>query len=182
MIGMVGTGRPARIHKGVVEKLLNVVNNLLFEVLWTISEYPDASHCLLDDRLVIAPNGLEEIVPEQANQTLGVRLANRAIFFPISPDFLARPTVRDSIADPNVARAKDLLTDDAHAARVIERDRLVATRTDTGSVTLPHARSPRLTCEFGTGPGRGLAQELTRPFLVSTTYPSADTANPTNHA
>lgn len=143
---MLGTCRPARIHESVVEKLLNVVNNPLFEVLCVISEHSDASNRLLHGRFVSTPNGLNEIVPKQAHQTVCVHLGNWPFLFPTSSDYIARRAVCYAITNLNVALAKDLMTHDAQAAPPIERERIAAFRTSNGSVNLPHDWFPGLTC------------------------------------
>jgi hypothetical protein len=48
-MGMLRTRGPARIYKRVVQRLLNVVNNPLFEVGCIISEHPDPGDRLLHD-------------------------------------------------------------------------------------------------------------------------------------
>ena len=73
MVRVLGTRRPGRVDKGVMEKLLNVVNNPLFEVFWFISEHSNAGNRLFYRGFVATPNGLREIMGKQANHTLGVR-------------------------------------------------------------------------------------------------------------
>jgi len=45
---MLGAGRPARVRKAVVDPLLNVVDDALFEIFRIISKPSDARHDLLD--------------------------------------------------------------------------------------------------------------------------------------
>lgn len=68
------TGGPARIDKRVMDKLLNLVDNPLFKVLWIGTGHPEASNRLTHRCFVPAPNGLHEIAVEQANHAVCVSL------------------------------------------------------------------------------------------------------------
>lgn len=71
---MLGARRPARVDKSVMEKLLNVVNNPLFEILWIISEHSNSGNRLLYRWFVATSNGLHDIMLEQATHTICFRL------------------------------------------------------------------------------------------------------------
>jgi hypothetical protein len=110
---MLGTRRPARIHERVMEILLNIIDNLLFELFRIVTEHAASSNRLLDRRLVVLPKSHEKVVAEQPDQTVRVRLRDGAFFFPATSDFIARCAVRDAVANLNVALAEHLSTDDA---------------------------------------------------------------------
>ncbi len=75
---MLRARRPARIHKRVVEKLLDVVYDPLLRVIQIVGKRALATERRLYLGLVTTANSLEQIVPEQLKQTVGVRLRDRA--------------------------------------------------------------------------------------------------------
>ncbi len=69
---------PARIHKRVVEKLLDVVYDPLFQVIQIVGRLALAIERRLYLGVVTTANSLDQILPEQPKQTVGVRLGDRA--------------------------------------------------------------------------------------------------------
>lgn len=61
MIGMLRTRWPRRVHKRVMEVLLNVVNDPLLEVRRFIAEQTDPCRSLFDYVLVTRPDCMLEI-------------------------------------------------------------------------------------------------------------------------
>ena len=95
-----------------METLLNITDNLLFEVFRIITEHAVSSDCLLDHRLVVLPKSNEKIVAEQPNETVRVR-ARLGPRLPAAVGLHARCAVRDAVANLNVALAEHPPTDDA---------------------------------------------------------------------
>jgi hypothetical protein len=58
MIGVVGTRWPARIDERVMQILLHVVYDPLFEIRRIVHEHPDAADRLVHDRFMTAAYGL----------------------------------------------------------------------------------------------------------------------------
>lgn len=73
MIRVLGACRPTRVDERVMEKLLDVVDDTLFEIAWVIREHPNARNRLLDRPFMAPTNGRLEIPGEQASYTLCVR-------------------------------------------------------------------------------------------------------------
>src|SRR4051794_16835716 len=111
MIRMLWTRRPAGVDKGVVQKLLNVVNNLLFEDFRVINEHADTSSRLLHGELVTWPDGFIDVVAKKADKAAHGVLGNRPLFSATPANWRARRAVRHAMTNLNVTPAKQLMTD-----------------------------------------------------------------------
>jgi hypothetical protein len=143
MIRVLGTRRPARIDKGVMKTLLNIVHNPLLEIRWVFAEHSEAGSGLRHDRLVTGSDGLDEIILKQANDSVRISLRDLAVGFSALSHFLARHAVRYPVPNRNMTRAEHIRTNDAHTAEVVGcPKRLPACETGHRGVTLPHGPVP----------------------------------------
>jgi hypothetical protein len=69
MVQVRGTRWPGRIHKSVVDELLNIVNHPAFEIFGIIREQSYASYCLFHGFLVATAHSLSQITFKQPNHT-----------------------------------------------------------------------------------------------------------------
>jgi hypothetical protein len=143
MIRVLGTRRPARIDKGVMKTLLNIVHNPLLEISWVFAEHSEAGSGLRHDRLGTGSDGLDESMLKQANDSVRISLRDWAVGFSALSHFLARRAVRYPVPNHNMTRAEHIRTNDAHTAEVVEcPKRLPACEADNRGVTLPHGPVP----------------------------------------
>jgi hypothetical protein len=139
MIRVLGTHRPDRIDKGVMETLLNIVHNALLEIRWIFAEQPKASNGLRHNCLVTGSNCLDEVTLKQANDSVSIGLRDWAVCFSALSHILARCAIRDPVPNHNVTWTEHIRTDDAHAAEVIKcPKRLPACEAGNWGITAPH--------------------------------------------
>jgi len=65
---------PAGVDEVVMHRLLHIVNDSLFETLQVVAEQLDAHSRFFCDRFVTRPNGLKEIIADEANHPFYVCL------------------------------------------------------------------------------------------------------------
>src|SRR5436190_23728105 len=136
MMRVLGTWRPARIDKCVVQPLLNVFDNSQLEVNRIIAELPNPGGRLFQLRFVTRPDRLDEISSKESKHP--VHLALGDLLFPTAPNDIAGRTVGHAVANRDVAGAKELTAHDAEVAPVGKRQLLLALSTRGGPVNLPH--------------------------------------------
>ena len=141
MVRVLGALRPTRVDEGVMQKLLHVVNNPLFEINWILREHAQAGNRFSHHLLMARTEGRNEILFKQESHTLCVRRGDRTLLFPAPSEFLAGRAIRHAIANDHVTPAEHLKADDAKA-EIVQRPRtLPALRADKRGVTLPHGCS-----------------------------------------
>ena len=143
MIGVLGTCRPARIDKRVMEILLDIVDNPLLEIRWTFAQHSQSGSGLDHECLVTGSKGFDEIMLKEANDAVSVSLRDSAAGFSTLSHFLARRAVRHPVPNHKVTRTEQIRTDDARSPEIVERpERLSAREAGNRAITPPHGSFP----------------------------------------
>ncbi len=140
---MLRTRGPTRIDEAIMEKLLNVVDDPLFESSPINSEQADPRDRFVDGRFIIAPDRLDNVTHQKPAYAIRLDGGNRALLFPIPSGRLAGRAIRDTVANQDVAPAEDLTAQEAEAAPVCACEEVTALGAPTRSVTRPHGIIPR---------------------------------------
>jgi len=134
------TRGPTRIDIGIMEKLLNVVDNPLFEVSRISSEQANPRDRFVDGRFMTGPDSSDDVTQQEAAYAIGLDVGNRAVLFAIPSGHFARRAIRNAITNQDVAQAEDVTAQDAETAPVCERQEITALGTHNRRVALPHGR------------------------------------------
>jgi hypothetical protein len=109
---MIRAARPARVHEGVVDALLDVIDNAMLEIA-RVAELADARRSLFDDHFMARSDRVHQIAREKADDTRFLCRRDAACLFANAPRLLAGGTVRNAFPDHQVTTAEQLVTQDA---------------------------------------------------------------------